>query len=48
MLSILVMFLLIFLIGILAITAGEYAIDWLRTYIEKKSEQMVEHNSQQS
>ena len=49
MLSILIMFLLIFSVGILTITAGEYAIEWLGKYIKRKSlEQSEVHNSQQS
>ena len=48
MLSILAVFLLIFSIGILLMTAGEYAVDWIMTRRKEEREHVTVRNDRES
>lgn len=48
MLTILATFLLIFSVGILLMTAGEYAVDWIMTRRKREYEQVKTHNERKS
>ena len=48
MLTILATFLLIFSVGILLMTAGEYAVDWIITRRKRECKQLKTHNERES